>query len=127
MSRPVRIFTLAACFSGVLAASGAAPAAPRHDGNWSVLVVTESGTCDRAYRYPVRVENGAVRYEGEAGIDLSGQVMPSGAIKVTIRRGEQSATGSGKLSGDGGSGTWSGKSTTSECSGRWQAERRSAN
>ncbi|MGE3146171.1 MAG: hypothetical protein AB7K35_11350 [Pseudorhodoplanes sp.] len=115
------LFVLAAL---PLALSGPAPAAARYDGSWSVLVVTEAGTCDRAYRYPVRVENGAVRYVGEAGIDLSGQVAPNGAVKVTIRRGEQSATGSGRLSADGGSGTWSGSSPTSQCSGSWQAERR---
>lgn len=132
MNGPVRIFTIAAffsgvMFSGVMAASGASPAAPRHDGNWSVLVVTEAGDCDRAYRYPVRVENGAVRYEGEAGIDLSGNVSSQGAVKVTIRRGEQSASGTGRLSGNAGSGTWSGKSSSGECTGSWQAERRAAN
>src|SRR3712207_6242052 len=30
----------------------------RYDGNWSVEVVTEQGACDRAYRYPVIVQNG---------------------------------------------------------------------
>lgn len=115
------LFALAALLPAL---SGPAPAAPRYEGAWSVLVVTETGTCDRAYRYPVRVENGAVRYVGEAGIDLSGQVASNGTVKVTIRRGEQSATGSGRLSADGGSGTWSGSSPTSQCSGSWQAERR---
>ena len=27
---------------------------PSFDGNWSVLIVTEKGTCDRAYRYRSR-------------------------------------------------------------------------
>ena len=26
----------------------------RFDGTWSVEILTDSGTCDRAYRYPVR-------------------------------------------------------------------------
>ena len=36
------------------------------DGGWSVLIVTEKGTCDRAYRYPVKIENGSVGYAGTA-------------------------------------------------------------
>ena len=30
------------------------------DGQWSVLIVTESGTCDRAYRYGVTIRSGNV-------------------------------------------------------------------
>ncbi len=30
------------------------------DGTWSVLVITDQGTCDRAYRYPVRISHGKV-------------------------------------------------------------------
>lgn len=94
------------------------------DGNWSVVVITENGTCDRAYRYPVRVVNGELRYEGEAGISIRGRVDGSGKLSATISRGEQSASGTGRLSRTGGAGTWSGKSKTSACSGRWEAERR---
>lgn len=94
------------------------------DGIWSVIVITEEGNCDRAYRYPVRVVNGQIRYEGEAGINVSGRVDGSGRLNATISRGEQSASGTGRLTQRAGSGTWSGKSKTSACSGRWQAERR---
>lgn len=94
------------------------------DGIWSVVVITEEGNCDRAYRYPVRVVNGEIRYEGEAGINVSGRVDGSGRLNATISRGEQSASGTGRLTQRAGSGTWSGKSKTSACSGRWQAERR---
>jgi hypothetical protein len=94
------------------------------DGIWSVIVITEEGNCDRAYRYPVRVVNGQIRYEGEAGISVSGRVDGSGRLNATISRGEQSASGNGRLTQRAGSGTWSGKSKTSACSGRWQAERR---
>jgi hypothetical protein len=94
------------------------------DGIWSVIVITEEGNCDRAYRYPVRVVNGQIRYEGEAGINVSGRVDGSGRLNATISRGEHSASGTGRLTQRAGSGTWSGKSKTSACSGRWQAERR---
>lgn len=100
-----------------------APAAS-FDGNWSVVVITEAGTCDRAYRYPVRVVNGQIRYEGEAGVAISGRVEPSGRLSATISRGDQSASGTGRLSHTTGTGTWSGKSKSSACRGRWEAERR---
>jgi hypothetical protein len=105
----------------------AGAATPKYDGNWSVLVITESGSCDRGYRYKVRVENGKVHYEGEAGVDVSGEVATDGKLKVSIRRGEQGATGTGQLSADAGSGQWQGQSATDKCSGRWQAERRASN
>jgi hypothetical protein len=94
------------------------------DGSWSVLVVTEAGDCDRAYRYAVRIDHGVVRYDGEAGIELTGRVERNGRVAVTIARGAQSARGSGRLSSRIGTGTWSGKSPTGECSGTWEAERR---
>jgi hypothetical protein len=94
------------------------------DGNWSVLVITESGGCDAAYRYGVTVASGAVRYRGESGIDVSGSVDDSGRVKVMIGRGQQSAEGTGRLNGTSGSGTWTGRSSDNRCQGRWEAERR---
>jgi hypothetical protein len=94
------------------------------DGAWSVLVVTDSGTCDRAYRYGVQIVNGRVTYSGEAGINISGQVEPNGRVNVVVRRGDQEARGSGRLSRDSGSGQWSGRSPGQECAGHWEAERR---
>src|SRR5450759_4668952 len=63
-----------------------------HDGNWSVLIVTEKGTCDRGYRYNVRVANGQVSFQGDAAINLAGTVAPDGAIKVSIKVGEKAPT-----------------------------------
>ncbi|MGB9367792.1 MAG: hypothetical protein WCE79_17450 [Xanthobacteraceae bacterium] len=93
------------------------------DGAWSVLIVTEQGKCDRAYRYPVKIENGAVGYAGSASFTVSGKVDPKGAVTVTVARGSQSATGTGRMSGTDGSGTWTAGS--GDCSGTWTAERRS--
>jgi hypothetical protein len=99
------------------------PAASKasYDGNWSVVIITEKGTCDRSYRYPVRITEGTVGYAGQASFNVSGRVNPNGAVTVTVSRGSNSASGSGKLSGDYGTGSWTG----GECSGTWQAERRS--
>src|SRR5262249_4804508 len=101
----------------------ASAAASGFEGNWSVVVRTESGTCDVAYRYPVRVENGNVIYQGDASIVLSGRVAVNGAVKVSISRGSQRAEGIGRLSATAGAGTWTGASTSGECHGRWEAER----
>lgn len=103
--------------------SGQALAAS-YDGNWSVLIVTEKGDCDAAYRYEVKVNNGAISYAGGGDFTVSGRVGGNGAVTVSIRRGAQGASGSGRLGGAGGSGRWSGKSATAACSGRWQAEKR---
>jgi len=103
---------------GTIAASRAT-----FDGQWSVLIVTEKGRCDRAYRYPVKIENGAVGYAGSASFNISGSVGNNGAVTVTVSRGSQSATGTGRMSATDGGGTWTAGS--GECSGTWSAERRS--
>ena len=79
---------------------------PSFDGSWSVLIVTEQGKCDRAYRYPVKIENGAVGYAGNASFTVSGKVGAKGEVKVTVARGGQSANGTGVMSATDGSGTW---------------------
>ena len=110
----------AICLSGIPAAT----AAGKFDGNWSVVVITESGACDRAYRYPVKVVQGTLKYDSESGIAITGKVDDNGRIKASIRRGEQQANGTGRLTQNAGAGTWVGKGSASECSGRWEAERR---
>ena len=104
-------------------ASAPATARSNFDGHWSVLIVTQKGTCDRAYRYPVKIENGAVGYAGSASFTVSGKVGDAGAVTVTVARGSQSATGTGRMSPTDGSGTWT--AASGECSGTWTAERRS--
>ena len=102
------------------ATAQAKPSPAIYDGTWSVLIVTERGTCDRAYRYPVRIRQGEVGYAGQADFTVSGRVAPNGAVTVRVARGSQSASGTGRLSRTDGGGTWSG----GECSGTWTAERR---
>src|SRR5215469_5055075 len=91
----LRNFTLAGAMALSMAAlSGiASPAtsAPSHDGLWSVVIVTERGTCDRAYRYPVRISRGAVLNDGPSPITVSGKVGGNGAVKVLVTYGDKSA------------------------------------
>jgi hypothetical protein len=94
------------------------------DGAWSILIVTEAGECDRAYRYSVQIEQGHINYDGSAGVQLTGSVDRSGHVSANVQRGGQGAAGTGRLSGNRGRGTWRGKSPTGQCSGYWEAERR---
>jgi hypothetical protein len=109
----------------------AATLAPAHaaartnfDGNWSVLIVTDSGPCDRGYRYGLAIRNGRVFYEGSAAVNVNGQVSPNGYVQVRVWAGSQSANGAGRLSSTSGSGTWRGAGSSSSCAGSWSAERR---
>jgi hypothetical protein len=122
-------FLVLATFSDASAAKAAkkpSQASGGFDGLWSVLIITEKGTCDRGYRYAVRIKGGRVGHADPSGSSfrIGGSVAGSGAIRVSVARGSQSASGSGRLSRNGGSGRWT--SAKGECSGIWQAERRGA-
>lgn len=106
--------------------TGATPAFAQsaYDGQWSVLVITNAGTCDRAYRYPVRISRGRVGHANPENttFNIRGRVAKGGAIQVSVSRGDKRADGTGRLTRNGGAGKW--KSSRGECSGQWQAERR---
>ena len=116
------LFALVAASATV--ATTSSYAVPAYDGLWSVSIVTEKGDCDRGYRYPIRIQNGALANAGSVtAITINGKVQPTGAITVIVSSGSKSATGSGRLSGDLGEGHWTG----GECPGSWTAERRTSN
>ena len=116
----------------LLAAGGLSPADAarkkvqipnRYDGNWSIEVITESGICDRAYRYGVRIERGQASYPG-GDFSISGRVANNGAVRAAISNGSATANVVGRLGRQGtGAGTWSTDGGPG-CSGRWNAERR---
>ena len=58
-----------------------------------------------------------------ASFNVAGKVGANGAITVTVSKGDKSATGTGRMSGTDGGGTWT--AASGECSGTWTAERRS--
>ena len=100
-----------------------AEAVPNYDGIWSVVIVTNQGICDPSYRYPIRITKGNVLNAGNAPVTITGKVEKNGAVVVNVSAGDKTATGTGRLSGKGGGGSWSGGNGI--CSGIWQAERRS--
>jgi hypothetical protein len=102
----------------------APPVSTAFDGEWSVLIMTQSGGCDRAYRYGVRINNGDVVYDGGGPVDLEGHVYSNGVVRVSVSGAGQQAEGRGRLSRTLGTGTWSGQGSLGSCAGTWQAERR---
>jgi hypothetical protein len=110
--------------AGVASAAGTASARTIYDGAWSVLIITQSGSCDPTYRYGVQIADGAVVYDGGGPITLQGKVSPKGAVRVLLQAGSQYAEGSGRLNRTRGSGVWKGQGMSSACAGVWQAERR---
>jgi hypothetical protein len=104
-------------------ASSTASARTPYDGAWSVLIVTQRGGCDRAYRYGVQIVNGNVVYDGGI-VRFSGRVAPNGRVQVAVSSGSSRANGAGRLSRNGGQGNWRGQSGPETCSGYWTAERR---
>ena len=106
---------------GLIAAAAPVSATSNFDGKWSVVVVTEKGDCDRAYRYPISIQGQNLINAGNASFDISGKVAGDGAVAVKISYGDKSASGSGKLFATTGEGHWVGGS----CAGTWTAERRS--
>jgi hypothetical protein len=116
---------LAAAFmlSSALAGFPSAAHATATDGDWRVVIITEKGSCDRAYSYNVNIANGRVNYSGSSLVHMGGTVSPSGAVKVNISAGNKGASGSGHLSANEGVGTWRGHGSGAECAGRWEAQR----
>jgi hypothetical protein len=107
---------------GPVAAKTSWPAmAGGYDGAWSVVIVTQAGTCDQSYSFPVRIVGGRVQSNGMA--DVSGMVGPGGSVAVRVSAGGSYATGSGRLNIRSGAGRWSGRGSTGVCSGRWEATR----
>jgi hypothetical protein len=107
----------------LVAFASKAGAGASYDGSWKVVIITQSGNCDPAYSYPVRVTAGRVSYAGDGSFEISGNVSDGGGVNVTIARGDQKATGSGRLTASSGTGNWTGKSASTACSGRWEANR----
>jgi hypothetical protein len=121
------VFAAAAVTLLAVSSAATANAAARtraFDGIWSVSILTYSGDCDRAYRYPLRIWYGRViKADNDPNYQVAGAVAASGAIGVTVAGGGQAATGTGRLHGNVGAGIW--HTTNGRCSGRWTAQRRS--
>ena len=117
------VFAVLLAMAAIAPPAAAAPPVTQFDGRWSVVIETDRGTCDRAYRYGIEIRNGVVSYVGENAFDIRGQVARNGKVHVRVSRAGSFADGHGWLSSDGGSGVWRGVGS-GVCSGTWTAERR---
>lgn len=116
---PALAAVLAAAFIGGIQPAKAAPAG--YDGAWTVLIITQAGSCDQGYSFPVQISGGRVTSSGTANI--TGTVGHGGGVTVKVTQGGSYATGTGRLSATSGAGSWSGYGSSGACSGRWQATR----
>jgi hypothetical protein len=122
MTKAGGFFTAMAAAAVLFAAiPSAARAANSNDGNWSVTIFTQAGNCPSSLRYGVRVVRGRV-FGDDQSYQVNGTVAPNGATRVTVSEQGQSASGTGRLSGNAGAGRW--RTSTGECSGQWTAARR---
>ena len=122
---PAKRIALALGLGLTLVGSAMAATSDRHDGTWSVRMITDSGMCDSTYAYSIAIENGSVRYllqPGDSPTSVSGRIGPDGAVDLDIRRSIARVDANGRLNGKSGSGTW--KLAMLGCSGRWTAEKR---
>ena len=95
------------------------------DGLWSVSILTQAGPCNVSYRYPARIMGGRVtQADNNFSYQISGAVVASGSILVTVSQNGQSATGYGRLRGSSGGGRWT--ASGNQCYGTWSALRRAA-
>jgi hypothetical protein len=110
----------------VLASAGVGTAFARtiYDGDWSVVIVTNTGACSSSYRYGLQIADGTVVYDGGGMVTMQGRVTPKGAVRVSLRAGGQWADGSGRLTKFRGGGVWRGQGMGGTCAGTWVAERR---
>jgi hypothetical protein len=112
----------AAVMLGVPASVSSAHPRSDFDGAWSVMIITEQGSCGPVNRFPLQIKSGRVLPGDESGqYIVNGQVNPGGGVSVTVAQGAQRANGTGRLRGSNGRGVWK---SPSGCAGRWEAERR---
>jgi hypothetical protein len=114
------IVLAAAMLVAPLAAVGPASAGS-YDGLWSVLIITQAGSCDAAYSYPFRIVGNRIASAGS--FDISGRVSAGGGVQVRISTGGSMANGTGRLGAGSGAGRWTANLSGGNCSGRWEATR----
>lgn len=118
MNKPL-LAIVAGCALQLLTTASEARSA--YDGQWSITFVTQTGDCSSTYNYSVNIDNGVIT---SPNVDtFRGNVTNSGAVRASVTVMDKRASGSGKLAGVRGRGTWIGNSGDQRCAGSWAAER----
>lgn len=111
------IFAVCACQLLPLTAEARSP----FDGQWNITFATQTGDCNPIYNFSVNIENGVIT--SPSAETFRGNVTSSGAVRASVAMQEKRASGSGKLKGVLGRGTWAGWSGEQRCTGSWSAQR----
>ena len=114
---------LLAILTSCLLLATACEARSPYDGQWNITFVTQSGDCSPSYNYSLNIENGAITSPNVE--TFMGNVTSSGVVRASVSMQEKRASGSGKLTGVLGRGTWNGWSGDQRCAGSWTAQRAS--
>jgi hypothetical protein len=96
-------------------------AAGAYAGIWNVVFATTRGTCSSGYSVPFTVIGSRVTSAG--GGRVSGTVGRGGNVAVRVSVGASRASGSGRLAGHSGAGSWRGIISGDRCGGVWHATR----
>lgn len=118
--RKLPIAAAIACASTLLFAANA-DARTSYDGMWNLAFITQSGPCDPTYDFPVNISNGVITQPNL--VRFRGNVTARGVVHASVAVQEKFASGSGRLAGASGRGTWSGHAGNARCTGYWTAQR----
>lgn len=118
--RQLPIAAATACASTLLFATNA-DARTSYDGAWNLAFITQSGPCDPTYDFPVDITNGVITQPNL--VRFRGNVTARGIMHALVAVQEKFASGSGRLTGASGRGTWSGHAGNAQCTGYWTAQR----
>ena len=114
------LLCMAAAIS-LVALTSVAEARSAFDGAWDLVFVTQRGACDPTYNFSVNINDGVVTHPNL--VRFRGNVARSGAVRASVTVQDKYASGSGRLAGNSGRGTWSGYSGSARCAGYWTAQR----
>ncbi len=118
MKKPSLWMIAAACF---IAPASVAHARSAYDGSWDLNFVTQRGSCDPSYNFTVNIDDGIVTHPDL--VKFKGYVAKSGSVHASVTVHDKFASGTGKLFGTSGRGTWIGHTGGSRCTGYWTAQR----
>src|SRR6201998_4851206 len=110
-----------ATIAGSLAVTSVAQASSAYDGSWDLVFVTQRGACDPSYNFTVNISDGIVTHPNL--VKFKGYVAKSGSVRASVTVHEKFASGTGRLFGTSGRGTWNGREGSGRCSVYWTAQR----
>ncbi len=105
----------------LVAPASVAHARSAYDGSWDLAFVTQRGACDPSYNFTVNVSDGVVTHPNL--VKFKGYVAKSGSVHASVKVHDKFASGTGRLFGTSGRGSWSGRAGSARCTGYWTAQR----